>query len=245
MVIPNKESLNKLYWKKKMSMPEIGKKFHVHYITARNWLIKYRIPRRKKGERTDSWKEQESLILRDNRGKPMKELLKLLPGRTNQAIYCKLKKLGYTRSLEKFTYRSREILDLRKEEWSYLAGIIDGEGMITLERQRKFNSFHPKIAITTTNNNLSNWLQKRITTTCVISQNNHPTWKKKYECFFHGYRCKPILKSVLPFLKIKDTHAKLLIKFINIRLSRNHMGAHRREEKEIYNKIKKLNSHRA
>lgn len=242
MAIPKKETLNDLYLRKKVSMPKIGKRFHVHYITVRNWLIKYNIPRRKKGERTDCWTKEEVQILKHNRGKSMEELLKLLPVRANQAIYGELKKLGYLRFLEKFNYRAREIIDLKTEEWSYLAGIIDGEGMITIEKQRRRDSFHPKIAITTTDENLSNWLQKKVNTTCVISKNKHPTWKTKYECFIHGYSCKPILENVLPFLKIKNKHAKLVLEFINLRLSRKGIRFHSSREEEIYNKIRKLNN---
>ena len=170
----------------------------------------------------------------------MEELLKLLSNRTNQGIYEKLKKLGYLRSLEKFKYQARKTINLKREEWSYLAGIIDGEGMITIEKQRRSDSFHPKIAITTTNKNLSNWLQEKVNTSCVISQNKHPTWKAKYECFIHGYSCKPILENILHFLKIKDKHAKLVLEFINLRLSRKDIRFHSRREKEIYNKIRKL-----
>lgn len=240
MAIPNKATLNELYIKKKMSMPKIGKKFHVHYITIRNWLIKYNIPRRKKGERTDCWTKEEIQILKYNRGKSMEELLKLLPARTNQAIYEKLEKLGYMRCLEKFNYRARETIDLKIEEWSYLAGIIDGEGMVTIEKQKKRNSSHPKIAITTTDKNLSNWLQKKVNTTCVVSHSKYSNYKTKHECFIHGYSCKPILEKVLPFLKIKDKHAKLVLKFINLRLSRKDVRGHNKKEKEIYNKIRKL-----
>ena len=172
----------------------------------------------------------------------MKELLKLRPNRTKQGIYEKLKKLGYLRSLEKFHYKTRSLIDLKREEWSYLAGIIDGEGMITIEKQRRSNSFHPKIAITTTNKSLSNWLREKIMTTCVVSKNKHPTWKTKYECFIHGYSCKPILQNVLPFLKIKDEHARLATEFINLRLSRKDMMMHSRREEKIYNRIRKLNN---
>lgn len=245
MAIPDKQTLTKLYWQKKMSMPEIGKKYHVHYITVRNWLIKHKISRRKKGERTDSWKEKEIQILKNYRGIPIEKLLRLLPHRTNQAIYDKLKNLGYSRFLEKFRLAARRTLNLRKEEWSYLAGIIDGEGMVTIERQRRSNSFHPKLAVTTTNRNLSDWLQKRVNATCVISQNNHPTWKTKYECFLHGYNCKPVLENILPFLKIKQRHAKLAMEFIELRLSRKLAGMHYSKEKEIYSKIRRLNSSKA
>ncbi|MCD6284136.1 hypothetical protein J7J12_02680 [bacterium] len=241
MVIPGKKTLRDLYLKEGMSMPEIGKKFRVHYITVRNWLIKYGIPTRKKGERVDSWSEKEVRILKENRGKPIEELLRLLPDRTNQAIYEKLNKIGYSRALEKFKYQAKKKLNLKKEEWGYLAGIVDGEGTITVDKCSRENSYHPKIAITTTNRNLAEWLDKKLNATCTLSGENHPFWKTKYECFIHGYKCKPILENILPFLKIKDRHARLLIEFIEIRLSRKSISAHNKKEEEIVMQLKRLN----
>ncbi len=242
MIIPTKSVLEELYLRKGLSMPKIAKRFHIHYITVRGWLLKYDIPRRKKGHRVDKWSEKEEKILVRNMGKPMDELKGLLNNRTEMAIYDHLKKLGYSRGLEKFRYKANKKIFLRKEEWSYLSGIIDGEGMITIERQKKFNSLHPKMAVTTTNTRLRDWLKQKVDSTCVISQDSR--FKTKYECFIHGYSCKPVLEGIHPFLIIKGEHARLLKEFINSRLSRNSFSGFSRKEWGIYHKIRDLNSYR-
>ncbi len=240
MGIPDKELLNKLYWKKGLSLPKIAKMFHVHYITVRSWLVKYDIPRRKKGERADAWTPEETDILRKNLGEPMETLLQLLPKRTELGIYEKIKNLGTSRSMEVFKKRTRKDFNLKRDEWIYLAGIIDGEGTLTIDSKK--GNFNAKISIVTTNSELANWLREKLKTPVTVSKNKkHPEYRDKYEFFIHGYKTKPFLKKILPFLIVKKRNAKLLIEFINIRLSRSKHSEHSEEEQSIVEEIRKIN----
>ena len=240
MSIPSKELLNELYWKKGLSLPKIGRMFHVHYITVRNWLVKYGIPRRKKGERADAWTPEEVNILKENLSEPMETLLKLLPKRTELGIYEKIRKFGTSRSIEVFKKRARKDFKLKRDEWIYLAGIIDGEGMLTIDSKK--SNLSAKISIVTTSNELANWLKEKLKTPLTISKNKkHPEYREKYEFFVHGYETKPFLEKILPFLIVKKRNAELLIEFINMRLSRSTHAEHLKGEKALLEQIRKLN----
>ena len=132
---PSKEELYKLYWLEGKSLPELARLFKVHYITVRNWLVEYNIPRRRKGQRVDTWSEEEKQILLDNSDKPVKDIVKLLPKRTPQAIYTQLEKLGIKNKRWLMAKKDFEVnLNLSETDKAYIAGLVDGEGWITINR---------------------------------------------------------------------------------------------------------------
>jgi len=89
---PNEETLRNLYWKDKLSLPELGRYFNVHRTTVSRWMKSYGIERRN----SKLWTMEEILVLKKFYPKlrKIKMILPLLPNRTLGSIHKKAQDLG-------------------------------------------------------------------------------------------------------------------------------------------------------
>lgn len=99
---------------------------------------------------------------------------------------------------------------------AYLAGLIDGEGSITLQRNayegRHIPKYIPRLAISMTNNEPVEFMA-RFSKGYYTSKSETITGKPIYwfsVCNKEAYR---ILSLILPFLKCKHRQARLIIAF--------------------------------
>lgn len=115
--------------------------------------------------------------------------------------------------------------NLSNEQKAYLAGLIDGEGCIsvTLDSYKvkgKWIHFSRKVYISNTNLELLKKVQK-ITGIGTISlstksQKNklyHNNWKSVYNWAIYGKGIKIFLPEILPYLIAKKRQAELLLEF--------------------------------
>lgn len=104
----------------------------------------------------------------------------------------------------------------------WLAGIIDGEGTITLKKKRrKDNGNINYIPLTVINNTNLEFLE-RIKEICgcgTIAQQSssytkkHPNWNLIYRLEIKGsFNVKTLLKQVYPYLIIKRKHAEIVMR---------------------------------
>ena len=100
-------------------------------------------------------------------------------------------------------------------EKSYLAGILDGEGHITIRIRHLLKRYYsPFIEVTNTRKLLLEWIQSRwggsIVEDSYARKNRSNTatcWKWRIE----SNRVKDVLKQVMPYLVIKKEQAQLVI----------------------------------
>jgi hypothetical protein len=133
-------------------------------------------------------------------------------------------------------------------EKSYIAGIVDGEGCVEIQRHKKKgkkrqNHLLGRISIQICNEEVLKWIKK---TSGFGNINETPltiTGKRRW-CFRLSKQKDTLifLKEILPFLKIKRKHAKLLINFLESRTSRHHNSPNIPKEFEMYRKMRKLNA---
>lgn len=105
-----------------------------------------------------------------------------------------------------------------KEKLLYLAGIIDGEGCIGIELQaannscRKVDYYIPRIAIINSSFALIEWLTKHFGGKYHIRKKE--TGKKRiYVWNVFGQHMEDIIRSVEPFLIIKNQAANIIIEY--------------------------------
>jgi hypothetical protein len=119
---------------------------------------------------------------------------------------------------------------IRDIDLAYLAGIIDGEGTVTLERngtRRKGNGqmgFSPKVIIANTNRAL---IQRITNIESALGVNPHikvqlagkyKRGKVMYWATIAGLsKCGRILRPILPYLVAKDGQARIVLDFIDYR----------------------------
>jgi hypothetical protein len=143
----------------------------------------------------------------------------------------------------------------KRSKCIYLAGILDGEGHITIQRSRTRNkrfrkdgSFHVSesrhyitaIGIINTDVRLMKWLVSNFggNYSDKSSNRNHTTWKHSYQWFpTGGSRSKELLLlSVLPYLILKREQA--ILGLSNLRLVGESCPERRHD---LYEKILALN----
>jgi LAGLIDADG endonuclease len=141
---------------------------------------------------------------------------------------------------------------LNKLDAAYLAGLIDGEGCIfinksTVQRKncgKRGFTYHSGIAVAMTSYEILHWA-KRITGVGQIrtykAKKRH---KQAWRWSVWSNEATALLKNVIPFLKLKHSQAKNQIKFQSLTRWTGSFGYTKKEQKQqdhLYKANKKLN----
>ena len=109
-------------------------------------------------------------------------------------------------------------------DYAYLAGIIDGEGTVSITRSkyrkngRVLVAYQPALTVSNTNLILLRSLQGRFGGHIVKA--NTPAdknWKQGYILFFRRKEMLALLPKVIPYLTAKRQKAELLLEYMNTR----------------------------
>lgn len=126
--------------------------------------------------------------------------------------------------------------ELTATEWAYLAGIVDGEGTISIVRVlkhgRKGQPHHilqPILGVTNTNQELLTWLGQKIGTRVdsrsrpqVIGENHLKRPPAVcYQVQLWGYQVYHVLRPIQPYLVAKQQQARLVLGFLESRLTQS------------------------
>ena len=135
-----------------------------------------------------------------------------------KAVVCRLLRRADL-GRKKWKYKTQQSLHIleraKQEEIIYLAGLVDGEGTISLASCRGY--YRPFCCITTTDPLLIAWLKRffwQKETHCK-NQRNRPYVK----AVLTGYGITPFLNALEPYLVIKKVHCQILRSYIALRLS--------------------------
>ena len=111
-----------------------------------------------------------------------------------------------------------------RDDLAYLAGIIDGEGSVFPTRRRdRPGTYELKVSITNTNPILVVWLSDTFGFG-VYPQEGRGNCKSSWVCALYSDKAVSLLRSVLPFMKLKVEQAKIVIAMREIQL--RHGAAH-------------------
>lgn len=109
--------------------------------------------------------------------------------------------------------------------WPYLAGLVDGEGCLTITRQRNVNGnrdevpYHYKttINIAMTSERIMKWLVSEVGGVYYHRHSDSPKWKDAYCWHPSGHNnVERFLLGILPYLVIKHEQARLLLEFVRL-----------------------------
>ena len=135
-------------------------------------------------------------------------------------------------------------LQLSAEEIGYMAGIIDGEGTISILKVTKRKTHHiltPKISLANTDVRLVEWLANRTGTKINSRKRGNEKHRDQYQVQVGGYRCYNLLKMVEPWLTIKRPQCRLVMTFIESRLGQSYNAPYTETEIKIWRKVRELN----
>lgn len=190
--------------------------------------------------------QEEDNILRQKYASATKaELMALLPERKSwESIRMRAFKLGLKRSKEARSYEMGKPLEgnftdhLTEAEKGYIAGLIDGEGSITLSRRvsgRVNPVYSIHISICNTSPKLIEWLNGKFPGKAYTYPRNKSRLGSKpvYAWVVAGNRqCIQFLKEIVNYLVIKRPQAELLIG--------GYVHLEPKEREELWMKLKQL-----
>jgi hypothetical protein len=136
---------------------------------------------------------------------------------------------------------------------AYIAGIIDGEGSITVYSYSDIAYIKPLVNVTNTNKELLLWLKDNYRGSIYKQASKGSTYKTCYRWQLWGcHRILPMLRDVYPFLRLKKEQAYLLLnhpRFLKIEaMGNDHKNKNlsltkedKEENKKLLENIRKLN----
>jgi hypothetical protein len=89
------------------------------------------------------------------------------------------------------------------EEIAYTAGLFDGEGSISLVRQKNNRSHSPQVAVASTDYEVLDWLQKRFGGSIVTKQPYKINHSVSYDWRLTDRRALNFLQLIRPYLVIE------------------------------------------
>jgi hypothetical protein len=115
---------------------------------------------------------------------------------------------------------SRFYNNLRTEfTWPWIAGMIDGDGCIRLEKRYKL--IKPSIKISLSNKAAIEFIAKNIGCTILNAGKKIGNKKKMYAVRMMTCKIAKFGPLIVKYLKLKDKEMKIVIKIVNIRLNEN------------------------
>lgn len=119
----------------------------------------------------------------------------------------------------------------KRNDISYLAGIIDGEGCISINHRKKTNEYRLRISITSTDKILLDWVQERYGGYIYERKKQLPHYKRKYEWSIFAHRPqKDFLKLLSDTLLIKKDRAELGLSLLELAGQRGIEAKEKREQ---------------
>lgn len=101
---------------------------------------------------------------------------------------------------------------MTSEEKAYIAGIIDGEGTVTLTSDHKGEFPAPKVSIANNDLALLKWIKEKTGAGVIIARSKRqPQHGNQYVLDFSNNAALTLLKEVEHYLLVKNRHAQLLL----------------------------------
>jgi len=120
---------------------------------------------------------------------------------------------------------------MKLAEKAYMAGIIDGEGCVYVNRRKPTGrrvtpGYSVKVTVTTTDKCLVDWMIEKAGLRSVFHSKNLPgNRRQKWSCTWNSHHADKLLRQLRKFLVIKTKQADIGIKLCkHLRGSKNRAG---------------------
>lgn len=105
---------------------------------------------------------------------------------------------------------------LSDQEWAYLAGLIDGEGAVNIDRtvkqQGRYTVYRPSLSISSTTPVLIDWCYERLPIgSRYVAQRNRPGWAPSHRILWVYKAALHILQGARPWLVLKGDQADVVL----------------------------------
>ena len=103
---------------------------------------------------------------------------------------------------------------MKNKEIGYLAGIIDGEGCISIRKDSRCNSYQVSVQITNTDLRMIYFIKDLFGGSVRCRGQENKDWRVRYDYCVVGRKCEILLKTISNSLVCKKEQAKLALDFI-------------------------------
>jgi hypothetical protein len=139
---------------------------------------------------------------------------------------------------------------MTETEKAYIAGIIDGEGYVTLAKMknkasRKGHYYAPKIVIGNTNEEVIRWLEEKVGAGSIGCHKRKNRWKKLWVWTVWSKQAISLLEEVKEYLIIKKEQTEVLLDMPSNNPGRKISDKQWETYDEAYGKLRKLNERKA
>lgn len=127
---------------------------------------------------------------------------------------------------------------MQETDKAYIAGLIDGEGCISMSEVKTKRSVYIRatLHISMCDRECIEWIKKTVGFGCL---NKHFTprdrkakWRPQYHLMFACQQANILLKEIYPYLKLKQKQAKLLMELAEIRNNKKLLSLERKAQKK-------------
>ncbi len=104
-------------------------------------------------------------------------------------------------------------------DWAYLAGFVDADGSIVVNRwldnRYQRHRYITRICISNCDRQIMNWLVSEFGGSVSMANRNAPkNHRTLWRWSLSGLKARPILRNILPYLRLKQKRAELALQFI-------------------------------
>jgi len=188
------------------------------------------------------WSQQEIEFLKQNYGIiPTREIASKL-GRTLFAVQNKVKKLRKKGELGHYSDKL-PTLKCSETDKAYLAGLIDGDGSICLNKEKR-RYYRLNVEVSSRNKDHLEYIQRIFGGYIVESMKNGA---KLYVWMCRGRQAEAVLRAIAPYLILKKKQAEIALEYRDMfrNKGKNRFNPLTPEEikrrEEIYNSLRKIN----
>ena len=163
----------------------------------------------------------------------------LLMGKTYSSVLYQKHQLGLTKSFaQRYTLHQ---ITLTNVQLAYIAGIIDGEGTISVRTIHQ--KWKPTIRVSSTSRELIDWLTSTVVAPATPVQVRKASEHQAlcYIWMIYGLSHLPTYEALEPYLVIKQRHMQLLIEFTRLRLGQSRDDEYTPRQLDIISEIRRLN----
>lgn len=109
---------------------------------------------------------------------------------------------------------------MKRTDLAYAAGIIDGEGCISISRNSKNRGLQIQVEVGNTNEWLLQWLRFAFGGRVILVNDRRTEnrgWKPVYHWYLRYDEIREFLKLIYPYLRIKRVQAEIVLKVLGIK----------------------------
>lgn len=165
-------------------------------------------------------------------------------GMTRGSAYSALQSRGLMRKLLSASIEMKQMC-MTDCELHYLAGLVDGEGTVTLRtinRGRSRNSsVKPSLIVSNTDKRMMDWITQRVPGAWLDTPRPTPHGTISYRCFIEGLGQLPLYRALQPLLVLKGDLLAVVIEWCETRLQQSRQDPLTTRQLEIISQIRERN----